>query len=138
MQGCVMGVVYWGMTHVAVCFLIFTTQQSTQNPTQADRFAAQLDHGPQLKEALMVLDKENKVSAGAGCVRGWRSCARVEVVCMVVAQEGRAWCTVLLHTFPCHTQSAINVDKLYSTYHYTHPPVVERLQAIDGLMKKST
>ncbi len=28
---------------------------------QADRFAVQLHHGPELKEALLVLDKENKV-----------------------------------------------------------------------------
>lgn len=42
---------------------------------QADRFAVELEHGSQLKEALLVLDKENKVRAGllldAGVLRNW-------------------------------------------------------------------
>ncbi|KFK30712.1 hypothetical protein AALP_AA6G017800 [Arabis alpina] len=33
--------------------------------------------------------------------------------------------------------SAMNTDPLYSAYHYSHPPLVERLRAIDGLDKKT-
>ena len=28
-------------------------------------------------------------------------------------------------------KSAMNVDPLYSSYHYSHPPLAERLRAID-------
>ena len=34
-------------------------------------------------------------------------------------------------------RSATNVDMLYSAYHYSHPPLVERLSAIDADAKKS-
>lgn len=34
-------------------------------------------------------------------------------------------------------KSALNVDKWYSTYHYSHPPLVERLQAIDQGFSKT-
>nr|AAB61028.1 A_IG002N01.21 gene product [Arabidopsis thaliana] len=33
--------------------------------------------------------------------------------------------------------SAMNTDPLYSAYHYSHPPLVERLRAIDGEDKKT-
>ena len=33
-------------------------------------------------------------------------------------------------------KGAANVDPLYSAYHYTHPPLVERLKAIDAALKK--
>lgn len=33
-------------------------------------------------------------------------------------------------------RSAANVDPLYSAFTYSHPPVPERLQAIDERMKK--
>ncbi|XP_013612014.1 PREDICTED: CAAX prenyl protease 1 homolog [Brassica oleracea var. oleracea] len=33
--------------------------------------------------------------------------------------------------------SAMNTDPLYSAYHYSHPPLVERLRAIDGQDKKT-
>ncbi len=32
--------------------------------------------------------------------------------------------------------SSFTPDKMYSTYHYSHPPLVERLEAIDGQTKK--
>ena len=35
-------------------------------------------------------------------------------------------------------QGAVNTDKLYSAYHYSHPPLVERLAAIDAGMKKAS
>lgn len=59
---------------------------------QADRFGVSLGHGQQLKEALFVLDTENK--------------------------------------------GPPNVDALYSTYHYSHPPLPERLRAIEAELKK--
>jgi STE24 endopeptidase len=33
-------------------------------------------------------------------------------------------------------RSACNVDPWYSAYHYSHPPLVERLKAIDANYKK--
>uniref|UniRef100_A0A2N9IQ23 CAAX prenyl protease n=1 Tax=Fagus sylvatica TaxID=28930 RepID=A0A2N9IQ23_FAGSY len=33
-------------------------------------------------------------------------------------------------------QSAVNTDPWYSAYHYSHPPLAERLSALDELMKK--
>jgi STE24 endopeptidase len=38
----------------------------------------------------------------------------------------------------CGVQGAVNTDKLYSAYHYSHPPLVERLAAIDAGMKKDS
>ena len=38
----------------------------------------------------------------------------------------------------CAVQGAVNTDKLYSAYHYSHPPLVERLAAIDAGMKKAS
>lgn len=35
-------------------------------------------------------------------------------------------------------KSACNVDPWYSTYHYSHPPLVERLKAIDVAEKKDS
>jgi STE24 endopeptidase len=34
-------------------------------------------------------------------------------------------------------RSAVNVDAWYSAYHYSHPPLVERLNAIDVAAKKA-
>jgi STE24 endopeptidase len=34
-------------------------------------------------------------------------------------------------------KSAMNVDPLYSSYHYSHPPLAERLKAIDSGLKKA-
>lgn len=33
-------------------------------------------------------------------------------------------------------RSAVNVDPLYSAYHHSHPPLVERLTAVDAATKK--
>ncbi|XP_028083153.1 CAAX prenyl protease 1 homolog [Camellia sinensis] len=41
-----------------------------------------------------------------------------------------------LATFLEENLSAMNTDPLYSAYHYSHPPFVERLAAIDELDKK--
>lgn len=60
---------------------------------QADGFGVELGRGEQLREALVILDKENK--------------------------------------------GAVNVDALYSSFHHSHPPLLERLAAIDVAMKKS-
>jgi STE24 endopeptidase len=60
---------------------------------QADAFGVQLGKGKHLKEALCILDKENK--------------------------------------------GPPNVDPWYSTYHYSHPPLPERLKAISAKEKKS-
>ena len=35
-------------------------------------------------------------------------------------------------------KSAMNVDPLYSSYHYSHPPLAERLRAIDMGIKGRT
>eukprot|EP00798_Chlamydomonas_sp_ICE-L_P014243 gene14243-20215_t len=35
-------------------------------------------------------------------------------------------------------KSAMNVDPWYSSYHYSHPPLVERLKAIGGMEKKDS
>ncbi|KAL4448266.1 hypothetical protein ABPG75_005485 [Micractinium tetrahymenae] len=59
---------------------------------QADAFGVEQGRGEQLREALTILDKENK--------------------------------------------GAVNVDPLYSSYHHSHPPLLERLAAIDAAMKK--
>ena len=34
-------------------------------------------------------------------------------------------------------QGAVNTDPLYSAYHHSHPPLVERLAAIDAQLKKA-
>lgn len=60
---------------------------------QADAFGVHLGKGKHLKEALCILDKENK--------------------------------------------GPPNVDPWYSTYHYSHPPLPERLKAISAKEKKS-
>jgi len=59
---------------------------------QADAFGVGLGHGPELRKALCMLDKENK--------------------------------------------GPPNVDTLYSAYHFSHPPLPERLKAIDAALKK--
>eukprot|EP01025_Chloroclados_australasicus_P060823 TRINITY_DN7869_c0_g1_i1.p4 TRINITY_DN7869_c0_g1~~TRINITY_DN7869_c0_g1_i1.p4 ORF type:complete len:174 (+),score=23.36 TRINITY_DN7869_c0_g1_i1:116-637(+) len=41
-----------------------------------------------------------------------------------------------LITISKENKSAMNVDPLYSAYHYSHPPLVERLKAIDAAGKK--
>jgi STE24 endopeptidase len=33
-------------------------------------------------------------------------------------------------------RSAVNVDAWYSAYHHSHPPLVERLTAVDAATKK--
>ena len=49
-------------------------------------------------------------------------------------------CSCQLRLLPvvlcCAVQGAVHTDKLYSAYHYSHPPLVERLAAIDAGMKK--
>lgn len=60
---------------------------------QADAFAVSMGKAAQLKEALCILDKENK--------------------------------------------GPPNVDSWYSTYHYSHPPLPERLMAVERRAKKS-
>mmetsp|Transcript_508 Transcript_508/g.1174 ORF Transcript_508/g.1174 Transcript_508/m.1174 type:complete len:433 (-) Transcript_508:1007-2305(-) len=60
---------------------------------QADAFAVSMGKAAQLKEALCILDKENK--------------------------------------------GPPNVDSWYSTYHYSHPPLPERLMAVEKRAKKS-
>lgn len=55
---------------------------------QADAFAVRLQHGKELRAALLRLEEENK--------------------------------------------SSMNVDPWFSAYHYSHPPLVERLKAIDA------
>ena len=59
---------------------------------QADAFAVQLGKGVDLRDALVVMQKENL--------------------------------------------SSVNNDKWYSTYHYSHPPLSERLDAIDREIAK--
>jgi STE24 endopeptidase len=34
-------------------------------------------------------------------------------------------------------KASMNVDYLYSAYHYSHPPLKERLEAIDSALKKN-
>eukprot|EP01023_Acetabularia_acetabulum_P055704 TRINITY_DN6450_c0_g2_i1.p1 TRINITY_DN6450_c0_g2~~TRINITY_DN6450_c0_g2_i1.p1 ORF type:complete len:454 (-),score=47.08 TRINITY_DN6450_c0_g2_i1:541-1821(-) len=41
-----------------------------------------------------------------------------------------------LVTLQKENKSSVNVDPLYSAYHYSHPPLVERLKAIDATGKK--
>ena len=35
-------------------------------------------------------------------------------------------------------KSAMNVDPLYSSFHYSHPPLAERLRAIDAGIRDRT
>lgn len=35
-------------------------------------------------------------------------------------------------------KGAVAADRLYSAYHYSHPPLAERLAAIDASMKKGS
>ncbi|KAG5475239.1 hypothetical protein LSCM1_03350 [Leishmania martiniquensis] len=65
---------------------------SRRHEFEADRFAVTHNHGEGLKEALLVITKENRAS--------------------------------------------LTPDPLYSALHFTHPPVYERLQAIDAKLKK--
>ncbi len=37
----------------------------------------------------------------------------------------------------CPLQGALASDPLYSAYHYSHPPLVERLAALDAAGKKA-
>ncbi|GMY30400.1 CAAX prenyl protease 1 homolog [Fagus crenata] len=48
---------------------------------------------------------------------------------------GSALQAVLIKLQNCN-QSAVNTDPWYSAYHYSHPPLAERLSALDELMKK--
>lgn len=41
-----------------------------------------------------------------------------------------------LRKLDAKNRSAVNVDPLYSLYHHSHPPLVERLAAIDNIVKK--
>lgn len=34
-------------------------------------------------------------------------------------------------------KGSLHTDAWYSAYHYSHPPVVERLSAIDAALKKT-
>ncbi len=42
-----------------------------------------------------------------------------------------------LRKLDAKNRSAVNVDAWYSAYHHSHPPLVERLAAIDKSMKKT-
>ena len=42
-----------------------------------------------------------------------------------------------LRKLDAKNKSAQNVDRWYSTYHYSHPPLVERLKEIQDGSKKS-
>ena len=41
-----------------------------------------------------------------------------------------------LRKLDAKNRSAVNVDAWYSAYHHSHPPLVERLAAIDESLKK--
>lgn len=53
-----------------------------------------------------------------------------------VAQERGVELKAALLKLQEENKSGMNVDRWYSTYHYSHPPLVERLMAIDAAMKK--
>ncbi|KAL4421809.1 hypothetical protein ABPG77_001598 [Micractinium sp. CCAP 211/92] len=82
---------------------------------QADGFGVELGRGEQLREALIILDKENKESCSA---------SRGKAAFSSSFLPGQ------------HAVGAVNVDALYSSYHHSHPPLLERLAAIDAAMEK--
>ena len=45
-------------------------------------------------------------------------------------------CMQALRKLDAKNRSAVNVDAWYSAYHHSHPPLVERLAAIDSSIKK--
>ena len=127
---------------------------------QADAFGVGLGKGEALREALLVLDKENKVGGWVGGVLravDGHGCLLL-LVCMEWGGEGREnsrsrqrapppadcntaavnCCRCVCCRLVCAVQGAVNTDKLYCAYHYSHPPLVERLAAIDAGMKKDS
>ncbi len=42
-----------------------------------------------------------------------------------------------LRKLDAENRSAVNVDAWYSAYHHSHPPLIERLGAIDAAAKKA-
>lgn len=103
---------------------------------QADAFAVGLGKAAELKSALLVLDKENKVSK-----EFWRRCDARGGSCLCQGgitpvgtgfRSARPRCVC-----PPPMQGAVSVDPLYSACHYSHPPLPERLAAIDAAAKKA-
>lgn len=99
---------------------------------QADGFAQSLGKAEPLKQSLLVLDKENKVSRGwlgqLWLAWGWGGSA------LLARVPPRSSPPRLL---PCLPQGAVATDPLYSAWHLTHPPLSERLSALDAAAKKA-
>ena len=85
---------------------------------QADDFAVGLGHAQPLSGALKVLDKKNK---SASNVDPW--CARCAV-------------PLLLPPCPDCALTGWRWGCRYSTLHHSHPPLVQRLEAISSGSKK--
>jgi Zn-dependent protease with chaperone function len=130
---------------------VLTNAVSRRFEYQADAFAVGLGMGRQLRAGLLHLEGTNKVGRAGHGARGGQGAA-----CAALAARGmprrlgprRALapppsapsipsslicppsCSAL-----CPPQSALNVDPLYSAYHYSHPPLCQRLAAIDAALR---
>lgn len=114
----------------------------------ADRFAAELDHGRHgrhLRGALLHLEDRNKVCgvcvAGGGCgalEASSAACSHLPAARLGPPPPRRGACQAsapLPNRCTPPAQAALNVDPLYAAVNYSHPPLAERLAALDALMR---
>jgi STE24 endopeptidase len=92
---------------------LLLTLNSRHNEFAADAFAVGLGKGKALASGLI------KISIG-----------RISLACF--------WLYNLTFLWFCSIENLDNMvpDKFYSWYHYSHPPLVERLRAIESSEKK--
>lgn len=113
---------------------------SRKNEFEADAFAVDLGHNENLTEALIIMQKENKSALN---VDSW-----YHTVCLhsylglIVEKCSMAWCCIWTTIFWINWLFDVKVTWSfvlcrYSTFHYSHPPLPERLDAIDKHAKKS-
>lgn len=88
---------------------------------QADAFAVKLGYAKDLRPALVKLQVREDNSRNTDYFLNF--CSYFNGISVWNLQE--------------ENLSAMNTDPLYSAYHYSHPPLVERLRAIDGEDKKT-
>jgi STE24 endopeptidase len=100
---------FWGPVDKALSLIL--TFNSRRNEFAADAFAIKLGKGAALASGLI------KISIGK-----------------------QSSILVISHPNITITENLDNMvpDRLYSLYHYSHPPLVERLKAIESKSKKST
>jgi STE24 endopeptidase len=88
---------------------------------QADAFAVKLGYAKDLRPALVKLQVREDNN-------------RTQTVTSICVTHLNGFFVGILQE---ENLSAMNTDPLYSAYHYSHPPLVERLRAIDGEDKKT-